>query len=166
MAYSGYFRPKNTNKYKGDYRNIVYRSLWEKNCMMFFDKSPDVVQWSSEEITIPYYDEGDKRVHRYFPDFWVKWKNGKQTLIEVKPQKETVPPTSQKRTKRYINEAFTYIKNTCKWQAAEEYCKDHKMQFDIWTEVKLGKMGILPKKMPGKLKPLKKMKPYSRKKTK
>ena len=88
----------------------------------------------------------------------------KTLLIEIKPEKETVPPTGPKRTKKYITEGFTYIKNMNKWEAAEAYCKDRKWEVQIWTEDTLVSMGIMQKpmkKVPGKLKPLK---PYRKRK--
>lgn len=165
MAHSGKYRVKNPAKYIGDHTLVIYRSMWEKYCMMHFDTSKKVRQWSSEEVIIPYFYEGDGRTHRYFPDFLVKWSDGSTSLIEVKPKKETLPPKGGKRTKRYINEAYTYVKNMNKWEAADEYCKDRKWKFEIWTEVQLEQMGIKPKSIKP-LKPLKKLKPYSRKKTK
>lgn len=166
MTYQGIYKVKNPSKYKGDHTNVVYRSGWEKSCMMFFDSSDKVKEWSSEEVVIPYLYEVDKRYHRYFMDFKVTWDDGKVSLIEVKPHKETQPPTSAKRTKRYITEGLTFVKNQNKWEAANEYAKDRGWYFEIWTEVELRLMGILPKAVPGKLKPLKRMKPYSRKKPK
>jgi len=157
MAYSGRYTVKNKSKYKGDYTRVYYRSMWERHCMKHFDNSSDVVSWSSEEIVIPYLYEVDKRYHRYFMDFKVTWKNGETWLIEVKPHKETKPPTGNKRTKKYITEAYTYVKNMNKWEAANEYCKDRKWKFMIWTEKELEAQNILPKK----LKPLK---PFKRKK--
>lgn len=162
MAYSGRYKVKNPLKYKGDSTAVIYRSLWEKYCMMYFDKSDEIKSWSSEEVIIPYLYEVDRKYHRYFMDFKVTWKNGKTTLIEVKPHKETMPPTGNKRTKRYISEGYTFVKNQNKWQAANEYAKDRGWNFEIWTEVELRLMGIMPKQ----LKPLKKMKPFTRKKTK
>jgi len=54
-----------------------------------------------------------------------------------------------------------------KWEAANEYCKDRSWEFQIWTEDTLIEMGLLPKKMPGKIKkPLKKLAPYKKKKSK
>lgn len=157
MAYSGRYTVKNKSKYKGDYTRVYYRSMWERHCMKHFDTSSNVVSWSSEEIVIPYLYEVDKRYHRYFMDFKVTWKNGETWLIEVKPHKETKPPTGNKRTKKYITEAYTYVKNMNKWEAANEYCKDRKWKFMIWTEKELEAQNILPKK----LKPLK---PFKRKK--
>lgn len=156
MAYSGKYKIKNKSKYKGDSSLVIYRSMWEKYCMKYFDESSDVKYWSSEEIIIPYFYEADKKYHRYFPDFKVTWKNGKTSLIEVKPKKETAPPTGNRRTKRYITEAYTYVKNQNKWKAADKYAKDNGYNFLIWTEVELESMGIKPKST----KPLK---PYKRK---
>ena len=59
---------------------------------------------------------------------------------------------------------MTYVKNMNKWQAAESYCKDRKWEFQIWTEDTLRSMGLLQKKMPGKIKKsLKPMAPYRKK---
>tara|TARA_B110000305_G_scaffold215918_1_gene253868 strand:- start:3739 stop:4230 length:492 start_codon:yes stop_codon:yes gene_type:complete len=163
MAYSGRYKVKNKEKYQGDASTVVYRSLWERNCMKHFDESNEIKSWSSEEVVIPYIYDVDKRYHRYFMDFKVTWADGKTSLIEVKPNKETTPPKKiNTRNKKYLNEALTYVKNMNKWEAANEYAKDRGWKFEIWTEIELRTKGLLPKP----LKPLKKMKPYSRKKTK
>lgn len=166
MAYSGRYEVKNTKKYKGDFTNVIYRSLWEKSVFMWCDANPKVKGWSSEEIIIPYYYDADKRYHKYFPDVKIIFED-KILLVEIKPEKETVPPTGPKRTKKYINESFTYIKNMNKWEAAESYCKDRKWEFQIWTEKTLQEMGLLTKPVPGKIKkPLKRLPPFRRKKRK
>ena len=163
MAYSGRYKPKNPSKYAGDPTMVVYRSMWEKYCMMHFDGSSDVKSWSSEETVIPYVYDVDKKMHRYYMDFKVTWRDGSVTLVEVKPNKETTPPKKvNTRNKKYLTEALTYVKNMNKWEAANEYAKDRGWRFEIWTEVELREKGIMKKP----LKPLKKLKPYSRKKTK
>ena len=48
MAYSGKFKPKNPKKYKGDFTNIVFRSMWEKYCFKWCDENADVKSWSSD----------------------------------------------------------------------------------------------------------------------
>jgi len=53
-----------------------------------------------------------------------------------------------------------------KWEAAESFCKDRGWEFQIWTEKTLQEMKLLPKAMPGKLKPLKRLRPYRRKRKK
>jgi len=146
MSYSGKFKPKNYKKYKGDPTKIYYRSLWERRFMVYCDNNSNIIEWGSEEIIIPYKSPLDKKTHRYFPDFYVKYINkDKQVvreIIEVKPKKHLSPPKQPKRkTKRYLNEVATYIKNQAKFKAAEEYCKDRRYGFRILTEEHL-----LPKK--------------------
>ena len=59
---------------------------------------------------------------------------------------------------------MTYVKNMNKWKAAEEYAKDRKWEFQIWTEKTLTEMGIMPtQSKKGGLKPLKPMKPFRKK---
>ena len=142
-TYKGRFKPNNPKKYKGDPTNIVYRSSWELKLMFKLDSDPKVISWGSEEIIIPYVSPVDGKVHRYFVDFIVTQinsKGNKETiLIEVKPKSQTMPPkTPAKKTKRYINEVFTWGVNEAKWKAATEYCKDRNWQFNIMTEIELG----------------------------
>lgn len=113
--------------------------------MSTLDKHPDVIQWNSEEITIPYKSPVDNKIHRYFPDFWVKKKNhsdGKivEVLIEVKPYAQTKPPKPQtgKPSRKYLNEVYTWGVNDAKWKAARNYCADRRWEFQIITEKELG----------------------------
>jgi hypothetical protein len=145
VTYKGKFKPINPSKYKGDPTNIVYRSRWELFVMSKYDMNPDVLQWSSEEIVIPYVCPTDGKRHRYFPDFWVKQRNKdgvlEEYLIEVKPYKETIPPKVQSGTKpsrRYLTEVMTWGKNSAKWQAAEAYCMQRGWKFVKITEKELG----------------------------
>lgn len=145
MAYKGIFRPKNPQKYKGNANNIVYRSRWELLLMSRLDEHPDVLQWSSEEVVVPYRSPMDGRIHRYFPDFLVKKRNHSNGLvetvmIEVKPKAQTKPPEVKtgKPTKRYLNEVYTWGVNSAKWKAAENYCKDRGWKFQIMHEDHLG----------------------------
>ncbi len=141
-TYKGYFKPKNPQKYKGDPTNIIYRSRWELKLMNYLDNHKDVVEWSSEEFCIPYRSPVDNRIHRYFPDFYVKKinKDGvtEVAIIEVKPAAQTRPPEKPaKMTKRYINEVYTWGVNEAKWKAATEFCADRKWSFHIFTEKEL-----------------------------
>ena len=139
MSYSGKFKPKNYKKYKGDPTKIVYRSLWERRFMVYCDNNDKIIEWGSEELIIPYRSPLDKKVHRYFPDFYIKYLNKEgnvvREIIEVKPKKQLRPPKTPKRqTKRYLQECATFMVNQAKWKAAEEYCSDRKMKFRILTE--------------------------------
>jgi hypothetical protein len=146
MSYKGKFVPKNFDKYNGDPTNIIYRSSWELKLMIYLDEHSDIVKWSSEEFCIPYISPIDRKVHRYFPDFWVKKKTGRCMLIEVKPAAQTKPPDPIKKNKtktgrpsrRYLNEVKTYGINEAKWKAAYAYCRDRKWEFKIMTEKELG----------------------------
>lgn len=137
--YKGKFKPKNPEKYVGDANNIVYRSSWELKFMIYCDTNPNVLQYASEEIFIPYVSPVDNKVHRYFPDFLMKVKkadgNISKILVEVKPKSQTKPPVPGKRkTKKFLNEVKTWMINESKWKQAEEFCKDHNMEFMIITE--------------------------------
>ena len=111
MAYSGKYKITNKEKYRGDPTKVVYRSLWEKHCFKWCDSSAEILEWSSEEIIVPYFYEVDRKYHRYFPDLKIKMSSGKVYLIEIKPDKETRPPEGKRKTKQYITEGLTYIKN-------------------------------------------------------
>ena len=143
MAYRGKYYPSFPRKYKGDPTNIIYRSLWERKFMVYCDKNAKILEWGSEEIALPYISPHDSRVHRYFPDFYIKVQENtgkiKRYLIEVKPKKQTKPPAKPKRqTKGYIREAFEYARNQAKWKAAREFCADRQWEFKVVTEKELG----------------------------
>ncbi len=136
--YQGRFQPKFPEKYRGDPKNIIYRSSWELNCMAYFDRNPDVVWWASEEFAIPYVSPIDGKRHRYFPDFIVKTKNGDVVVFEVKPASQSKPPEVKSRiTKKYVNEVKTWGINQAKWKAAEEFCADRQWKFQVLTEQQL-----------------------------
>jgi hypothetical protein len=137
--HQGRFIPTHPEKYIGDVNNIIFRSSWEKKAMIFFDTNPNILAYNSEECVIPYLCETDGKMHRYFPDFTVKYvtKSGeiKMAIVEVKPDAQTRPPKPQKRnTQRFMTEANTYIKNQSKWKAAKEYAASRGFDFMILTE--------------------------------
>tara|TARA_B110001450_G_C17516054_1_gene438492 strand:+ start:369 stop:803 length:435 start_codon:yes stop_codon:yes gene_type:complete len=140
MSYSGKFKPKNYKKYKGDPTKIFYRSLWERRFMVYADSNPNIIEWGSEEIVIPYLSPLDRKRHRYFPDFYIKYVNASgqtvREIIEVKPKKQLKPPKkpTNRVSKRYLMEAQTYAVNQAKFKAAESYCKERRLKFRILTE--------------------------------
>ena len=134
MAYKGKFRPQNYKKYKGDYTKITYRSGWELKFMKYLDRQPNALSWSSEEVIIPYKSPIDNKWHRYYPDFWVKTKQG-ETLVEIKPKKQTRPPKlNPKNKRRYLNEVKTWGINEAKWKAAVSVCETKGWTWQIMTE--------------------------------
>lgn len=142
-TYKGRFSPKNPKKYNGDSSNIIYRSLWELRVMKQLDENPNVLEWSSEELAIPYISPVDNRRHRYFPDFIVKVKDKtgviRTMILEVKPKKQTMEPVRKKRvTQQYITEVATWGVNQAKWKAALEFCEEKGWDFKLITEDHLG----------------------------
>jgi len=136
------YKPKNPKKYKGNINNIICRSSWESKFCGYCDLNENIIQWGSEEFFIPYIAP-DGKTRRYYPDFIIKVKENsgeiKTYVIEVKPFKQTKPPRKRKKvTPSYLYECKTYATNQAKWQAANEWCKDKRIQFKIITERELG----------------------------
>ncbi len=142
MAYSGKYRPINPKKYRGNTRNVIYRSLWERKFMVYCDNNPSILEWGSETIIIP-YKAPDGKIRRYYPDFYIKVQNKgggtSKYIIEIKPKRQTKPPHAKnKNTASYRNQLKTYAKNYAKWKSARRYCEDRQMNFLILTEDHLG----------------------------
>lgn len=139
----GDFTPKNPKKYIGTYP-IRYRSSWELTFMNLCDAHPNIAQWASESIEIPY--KNPMKVSRtnptghsiYIPDFLVVYmdKKGKQhaELIEIKPMKECL---AEKATTQ--RDKVMVAINHAKWKAAEAWCKRHGIIFRVMTEHQLYK---------------------------
>jgi len=136
------FIPKNSKKYCGSYP-ILARSSWERMYMQWLDMTPSIIEWSSENVHIRYYDPIQQRTRRYYPDFYqrVLEKDGiyKEYIVEIKPAKETKPPrkTGKKSNKTLRHQQATYLTNQAKFEAAEEYCDKIGMKFRIITEKEL-----------------------------
>jgi len=137
----GIFKPQNKEKYKGNLsiNPPIYRSSWELKCMLKFDKHPDILEWSSEGVIIPYKSPLDGKLHRYFVDFFVKYKdkegNIRRKIIEVKPKAQrTSPVKGSKKEKTYLREVMTYGVNTAKWEAAQAMANKKGWEFEIWDE--------------------------------
>ena len=143
MSYKGRYQPNNPLKYKGNFRNIIYRSLWEKKFMKYCDSNQNILEWGSEEYIIPYRSPLDNKIHRYFPDFYIKVneKSGgiKKYLIEIKPKRQCTKPKVQKTKSRgYLYEVYEYARNQAKWKAAKSFCADRLWEFKVLTEDDLG----------------------------
>ena len=141
--HQGKFKIKNPSKYLGDYNNVCYRSSWEFSIMMWCDNNSNILQWSSEELVIPYLCPTDNCYHRYFVDFTITFQNGQTYWIELKPEKYTkLPEKPKKTTKRYVTEVFQYVKNQAKWKTANEQAQQKNAIFQVWTEKTLENLGI------------------------
>ena len=140
MSYKGRYTPINPKKYKGNPSRIVYRSLWERKFMVYCDTNNSILEWGSEEVIIPYLSPWDGKVHRYFPDFYIKVrehnKTTKKYIIEIKPKKQCKPPvaTPKRKTKKWFGEVKTWGINEAKWKYATKWCEKNGMEFKVLNE--------------------------------
>ena len=140
MAYKGKYIPINPKKYVGNSSQVIYRSLWERKLMVYCDRNEKVIEWGSEEVIVPYRSPWDGKMHRYFPDFYMKVKQGngtyKKFIIEVKPKAQCKEPikTPKRKTRKWYKEVQTWGINQAKWKSATDYCENRGMEFKILTE--------------------------------
>jgi len=124
-------------KYRGK-SNPIYRSSWELKFFRWCDLNENVIEWNSENVVIP-YRIGNGKPRRYIVDNTVTIREGssiKRYLVEIKPYKQTQPPTSHgnKKKSTIIYEQYTFAKNKCKWGAAKQWCTKNRYEFLILTE--------------------------------
>lgn len=141
MAFKqGRYNPKNIKKYIGDPSKVRYMSSWELRMHQFLDSNPAILKWCSECVAIKYLKPTDKKLHRYFPDYYVVYKNKKgqilKEIIEVKPAKQT-RRTRQRNPKQRLYEELTYAVNQAKWEAAVKFCTKYGIKFRVVTEKEL-----------------------------
>ena len=144
---------KNCNEDK----NICMRSSYEIRYCMSIDRNPDIIKWGSENVIIPYFFpfefkngqilESKRQIRRYYMDFYVKYKDGREELIEIKPLYQVKAPIAKEyKTKYSLNNAlFSFKKNTEKWKNTEKYCEEERKKgrqitFHIVTETQLSKL--------------------------
>lgn len=111
-AKTGYFYSEK-NK-----RKIFYRSSFELAAYQILEQIPHVIKYDTECLHIPYVINGEK--HTYIPDILVTYKDGSQSIIEIKPS--------------WIVEEMDQ-KLTLKIESAKEYCNQHdNINFILLTE--------------------------------
>lgn len=136
----GIYRPINKSKFVGEY--AIFRSSLERKFFLWADNNPNVLEWGSENIIVPYVSPLDNRAHRYYVDNYVVLKEGSNIvkyLIEIKPYKQTFKPTVSKRKKKstILHEQTQWIINQAKWEAAELFAKKKGYKFIKITEKEL-----------------------------
>jgi len=163
-TYQGYlhkvYKLQFPEKYIGNSHLIIYRSGWELAFCKWCDASPSIVHWSSEPISVPYYDRVSKLeeckkyglnpndpknwvIKNYHTDYWVLIQKGdiqEKWFIEIKPSsklKKPIPPNSNallKEQRKFNNEAKDFLLNEAKWAAMDAYAKKTNTKFFIFTE--------------------------------
>lgn len=94
----------------------VYRSSYELKFMLKMNSLPGIQYTSKHNIVIEYVDHNKKK-RKYYPDFLIN----NRILVEIKP-------------KQLVN----HPKNLAKFKAAKIYCTLHGLEFEIWTQKRLG----------------------------
>ncbi len=140
----GKYDPINPEKYIGTYP-IRYRSSWELVFMTVCDKNPNIKQWASESIKIPYRHPFTGKGSIYVPDFLVSYQDktgkGHTEVIEIKPIKQTLAEKA-KGTRAKMVVAI----NRAKWIAAARWCKKNGLGFRVMTELDMfAQAGVIKK---------------------
>ena len=135
----GIYPLKNPQKFLGK-GNPFFRSSYEEKFFKMCDEGTKIKQWGSESFAIPYINPFDGKQHLYYIDNFVIMTDGSKYLVEVKPFKQTIPPTVSKRKKKetILFENYTYNVNQAKWESANKFAKSKKWQFILITEKELG----------------------------
>ena len=133
---------QNKKKYVANIQECEYRSSWELKYMKYLDTHPNVIEWGSENVIIPYYNPTEKKNRRYFVDFYAKVKNSegeiKKYIIEIKPGIQCKPPKKpKKQTPSYVKKLKSFIMNQAKWKAARKWAEKRGWEFIILTEKEL-----------------------------
>lgn len=136
----GIFKPNNPKKFIG--KHAIFRSSFERKFFLWADSNPNVLEWGSENIIVPYKSPVDDRWHRYYVDNYVVLKEGANIvkyLVEIKPYKQTIPPVMSNRKKKstLIYESTQWAINQAKWEAADKFAKSKGYKFIKITEKEL-----------------------------
>jgi hypothetical protein len=102
-------------------KELHYRSGYECEVYELLEQLPNVVCYDAEPLEIPYLHNGKWR--KYRPDLSILFDDGHKEIWEIKPKTQTSLP---------INEA--------KWTYAVEFCQGKGWEFQVLTEIGIGKM--------------------------
>lgn len=111
----GYYESTKMNK------AFLYRSGWEATVFELLDSWNEVVAFEAEPFDIPYIHEGT--CHKYKPDIFIAFLDGRKAVWEVKPSNQT-----------YLE------KNQDKWFSARKACEARDWEFTVITEQVIEKL--------------------------
>lgn len=131
------YQPRFPSKYRGT-TPIIYRSGLELKMFRWLDSNSNVQTWGSESVVIPYIHPKDGKPHRYFVDCHCtilnKQNQPEKLLIEIKPQKQTQPPSNRLKPKNYLYESAMFQINIAKWSYAKQWAEKNGYKFIVITE--------------------------------
>lgn len=123
---NGLFYPKKSDFKKGFFhsnklnKDIWHDSSYERKALELFEQDDNIVDFRRNNQKFVYIFEGIQR--NTLPDFCCTYKNGNRKIIEIKPQR-ILNRVEIERVKVF------FVSN---------YCKDHNIDFEVWTEINLG----------------------------
>jgi len=95
--------------------------------MLHLDSDEQVVKWSYEKLIIEYVsNKSSGRIRKYYPDFFVEYKDGTKRVIEIKQKRKLDTVAVKKKSK-----------------AAEQWCEMHGATFLVLTEIELKELKII-----------------------
>lgn len=104
---------------------LMFRSSYELITHIFLDYNDNVEFYDYEPFTLPYRD-AEGKLRRYQPDFIIKYKDeNKLHLIEVKATYRANATATQS-----------------KKEAAELFCEENNMIFEMWLDNKIKELNI------------------------
>lgn len=125
-------RKRKSRYHRGIYESPLagtckFRSSWEHKYMIHLDTSPDVDSWSYEKIVIEYVsNQKTKKIRKYYPDFFVIFRDGTKKLIEIKQKRKLCQVAVKKKA-----------------AAADQWCISNGATYVILTELELKNMGLI-----------------------
>ena len=95
-------------------KEVFARSSWEKEYLQKIDEDEKIISAIFEPFVLAYqYD----RQRHYIPDIFIIYTDGTKKLVEIKPS-------------CFLDAQI----NKCKFAAAEKYCQEKGIIFEVWTE--------------------------------
>lgn len=130
--HQGFLNPKLQTKYYSSCKNepVIYRSGLELQFIQFCENNPKVKKWASEPISIKYFNRLENKESNYYPDYVIETTEGSHIIVEIKPYQQTIKPSVS--DSLWLKEQW--VKNTDKWNAANEFAHKHDAKFIIITE--------------------------------
>jgi hypothetical protein len=152
----GRYRLMNPGKYMVEgVTEVDYKSSWEKKFFPICDGNEFVTRWGYEPFEIPYSSPVYLKQSLYRTDIYLECRypdgHEEKWLIEIKPvcysqvPKVPKPPSPdcrdqakweayRKKQAAYERKSADIATNFAKWQAAEEWCKRHGVNWFIANE--------------------------------
>ena len=148
----GKYVVQNPEKYIGN-KATIYKSAWEYKVFHALDINQYVKKWGYECIEIYYYNPVYMKWTVYYPDIYcqvlTESNNVQKLLVEIKPARFCKMPVAPKRPTKNDAKSLTkyqkaltryqinqreFIVNAAKWEAAQNWCLKHGVQWRILNE--------------------------------